>query len=139
MKKLMLLIAVSLIFQPIAANAERIVILDENNNIKQEIYTMPMNTQVVTSQQTVVSQPQTVSVQPQTVYVQPQTVYVQQPRQEVVVVRQTSRPRTYYYDSAATSLLAGFTGAVIGNAIFGGHHHGGHHHGGHHHGGHHHH
>ena len=138
MKKLMFLISLSLIFSPMVANAEKIIILDENNNIKQEIYTMPLNTQVVTSPQTVSVQPQTVSVQPQTVYVQPQTVYVQQPVQEVVVVRPTPRPRAYYYDSAATALFAGFTGAVIGNAIFRGHHHGGHHYHGGHHGGHHH-
>ena len=134
MKKLMLLLAIVSVFKPISAQAERIVILDENNNIKQEIYTMPMSTQIVNTNQLVSSQPQTVAVQPQTVYIQPQTVYVQQPPvQEVVVVRQTPRPRTYYYDSAATSLLAGFTGAVIGNAIF---HHSGHHHR-HHHSGHH--
>lgn len=118
MKKLLTLLAVSVFICSTAA-ADRIVVLDENNNIKQEIYTQPM------SQQTVTTQP--VSTQPQQVYVQPQQVVVTQPTQPVVVVRQRPMVRSYYYDSTATALVAGFTGAVIGNAIFH-HHRGGHYH-----------
>ena len=115
MKKFTFLIAFSLIFSPMLANAETIYVVDQNNIVRQQIYTQPMYTQ------------------PQTVYTQPQQVYVQQP----VVVRQQA-PRTYYYDSIATGMLVGLTGIAIGSAIFGHHHH---HHGGrpapHHHGGHH--
>lgn len=112
MKKLLSLVAVSMLFCN-AAHADRIIILDDNNNVRQEIYT-----QTGAPQQVVASQP---------TYVQPQQVYVQQPAQQVVVVRPRPIARSYYYDSAATALVAGFTGAVIGNAIFhGGHHH--HHH-----------
>ena len=101
-----------------AAYADRVIVLDNNNNVKQEIYT------------------------------QPQQVIVQQPvqTQEVVVVRPRPVVRSYYYDPVATTLFAGFTGALIGGVLrhHGGHHHGsvhhGVHHGGHHgvhHGGHH--
>jgi len=115
MKKILSLVAVSMLFCT-AAHADRIIILDDNNNVKQEIYTQPVAQPV--------AQP---VVTTQTTYVQPQQVYVQQPAQPVVVVRPRPVARSYYYDSTATSLLAGFTGAVIGNAIFhGGHHH--HHH-----------
>jgi len=110
MKKFIGLLIVSVFFCN-AAHADRVIILDENNNIKQEIYTQSMgNTQA-----------------PQPVYVQQpqvQQVYVQRPAPQVVVVRPRPIARSYYYDSAATALVAGFTGAVIGNAIFrGGHHH----------------
>ncbi|MBO6281061.1 MAG: hypothetical protein J6N49_00870 [Alphaproteobacteria bacterium] len=117
MKKLLSLVAVSALFCNVA-HADRIIILDDNNNVKQEIYTQSMAQPVA----------QPVAVAP-TTYVQPQPVYVQQPAQQVVVVRPRPVARSYYYDSAATSLLAGFTGAIIGNAIFhGGHHHHGHRH-----------
>ena len=117
MKKLFYIIAFSLIFAPIAAQAEQVVIIDDNGIVKQQIYTYPMNSQVVTTQ---------------SVYTQPQQVIVQQPvQQDVVVVRETPRHRNYYYDSAATALLAGFTGVVIGEAIFGHHHSKPSHHGGH--------
>ena len=112
MKKLICLIAVFSVCSNVAL-ADRVVVIDNNNVVKQELYTQPM-----------ASQPQVVYTQPQ------QVVYTQPAPQPVVVVRQTPRVRTYYYDAAATSLVAGFTGALIGHAIWGGHHH---HHGGHHH------
>lgn len=118
MKKFISLLIVSVLFCN-TAHADRVIILDEYNNVKQEIYTQPMS-----GTQQVVAQP---------TYIQPtpQQVVVQQPAQQVVVVRSRPVARSYYYDSAATALFAGFTGAVIGNAIFrGGHHH--HHHGHHH-------
>ena len=115
MKKILFLVAFSLIFSPMLANAETILVVDQNNIVRQQIYTQPMGQQVIVQQ-------------PQPVYVQPQQVVVQQPVQ-TVVVRQHA-PRTYYYDAAATAMFAGFTGAVIGHALFGHHHH---HHGGHHH------
>ena len=113
MKKILFLTAFSLIFSPMLANAETIVVIDSNNIVRQQIYTQPMGT-----------------VYTQQVYAQPQQVVVQQPPQTVVVRQQA--PRTYYYDSAATAMFAGLTGAVIGHALFGHHHHG-HHHGHHHH------
>ena len=122
MKKLVCLIAMFSVLSNVAL-ADRVVVIDNNNVVKQELYTQPM-----------ASQPQVVYTQPQqVVYTQPQqVVYTQPAPQPVVVVRQTPRVRTYYYDAAATSLVAGFTGALIGHAIWGGHHHH-HHHGGHHH------
>ena len=111
------------------AYADRIIILDENNNVKQEIYTEPSSAQRAATQ---------------TVYTaQPQQVIVQQPiqTQEVIIARPRPVVRSYYYDPVATTLFAGFTGAVIGRALFhhgGHHHHSSPHHGGHH-GGHHHH
>ena len=112
MKKLLFLTAFALVFSPMLANAETILVVDQNNVVRQQIYTQPMGQQIV------VQQP---------VYAQPQQVIVQQPPQTVVVRQQA--PRTYYYDSVATGMLAGFTGAVIGHALFGHHHHhGGHHH-----------
>ena len=116
MKKLMFLIAFSLVFSPMLANAETIIVVDQNNVVRQQLYTQPSSTQII---------------QPQPVYVQPQQVVVQQPPQ-TVVVRQTAAPRSYYYDPIATGLLVGFTGAVVGHALFGHHHHHGGHHGGHH-------
>ena len=113
MKKVFGLVALSMLCCNIA-HADRIIILDDNNNVKQEIYT-----QSGTQQPVVATQP---------TYVQPQQVYVQQPPQQVVVVRPRPVARSYYYDSSATALLAGFTGAVIGNAIFHGRHHHRHHH-----------
>ena len=111
MKKLMFVIAFSLIFSPMLANAETIIVVDQNNVVRQQLYTRPMTTQVI---------------QPQPVYVQPQQVVVQQPPQ-TVVVRQ-SAPRSYYYDPVATGMLVGITGIAIGHALFGHHHHHGHHH-----------
>ena len=113
MKKILFLAAFSLIFSPMLANAETILVVDQNNIVRQQLYTQPM--------------PQPIVVQPQPVYVQPQQVVVQQPAQTVVVRQQA--PRSYYYDPVATGMLVGFTGAVIGHALFGHHHHhGGHHH-----------
>ena len=87
------------------ACADRIIILDENNNFKQEIYTEPSSAQRAAAQ---------------TVYTQPQQVIVQQPiqTQEVIVARPRPVVRSYYYDPVATTLFAGFTGAVIGRALF---------------------
>ncbi len=102
-----------------SANAQTIMIMDSNGQMQQQIYAYPASSQTVVTSQPVAVQPQ------QVVAVRPY-----QP-QEVVVVRQTPQPRSYYYDSAATSFFAGLTGAVIGGAIFHGHHH--HHHGRHHH------
>ncbi|MCQ2735068.1 MAG: hypothetical protein MJ212_03870 [Alphaproteobacteria bacterium] len=117
MKKFISLLIVSVLFCN-TAHADRVIILDENNNVKQEIYTQPM------------SGTQQAYIQPT-----PQQVIVQQPAQEVVVVRPRPIARSYSYDSTETALFAGFTGAVIGNAIFRGghHHHHGHFHGGPHH------
>lgn len=111
MKKLLFLMTFALVFSPMLANAETILVVDQNNIVRQQIYTQPM------VQPVVVQQP---------VYAQPQQVVVQQPPQTVIVRQQA--PRTYYYDSAATAMFAGFTGAVIGHALFGHHHHGHHHH-----------
>ena len=94
------------------AKADTIIIMDDNNNIKQQIYTP----------QPVVSQPVYVTSAP----LPPQQVIVTRPVPPVVVVRETPIPRNYYYDSAATNFLAGFTGAVVGSAVFRPHHH--HHH-----------
>lgn len=104
------------------AKADTIIVMDDNNNIKQQIYTLPNTATVQTTGTT-----QTV-VQTQPIYVNsaplpPQQVIVTRPASPVVVVRETPAPRSYYYDSVATSALAGFTGALIGNAIFGHPHH----------------
>lgn len=108
------------------AKADTIIIMDDNNNIKQQIYTPQQTISVQTAQtattQPVVSQPVYVTSAP----LPPQQVIVTRPVPPVVVVRETPIPRNYYYDSAATSFLAGFTGAVVGNAVFRPHHH--HHH-----------
>ncbi len=99
------------------AKADTIIIMDDNNNVKQQIYTLP-NTTVQTT-----ATPQPV-VQTQPVYVTsaplpPQQVIVTRPVPPVVVVRETPLPRNYYYDSTATAAFAGFTGALIGGYIYG--------------------
>lgn len=109
MKKFMFILSFVLVFAPMLANAETIIVVDNDNIVRQQIYTQPMS--------------------PQVVYAQPQQVIVQQPP---VVVRERAT-RNYYYDPVATGLLVGFTGAVVGHALFGHHHHHGGHHGGHHH------
>lgn len=106
------------------AKADTIIVMDDNNNIKQQIYTLP-NSAVQTAPAA------TVAVQAQPVYVTgaplpPQQVIVTRQVPPVVVVRETPAPRNYYYDSVATSAVAGFTGALVGSVIFGGGHH--HHH-----------
>lgn len=113
MKKFLFLMSFALIFSPMIARADTVLVVDQNNIVRQQIYTQPMGQPVV------VQQP---------VYVQPQQVYVQQPPQTVVVRQQA--PRTYHYDPIATGMLAGFTGVAIGHALFGHHHrhHGGHRH-----------
>lgn len=136
MKKLVYLLSLSLIFAPLAANADTVVIVDGNNVVRQQIYTQPMGEQVVYTQTSGYATPQQ-----QTQYYYPQQqVVAQQPVQPVVVVRETATPRSYYYDSTATALLAGITGITIGSVLFGHHHHhhGGHPSGHHHSGGHHH-
>ena len=92
MKKLVYLIAFSLIFSPLAAYADTVVVVDGNNVVRQQIYTQPMGPQLVT-QTTGYYYPQESSG-----YYYPQQVVVQQPAQQYVVVRETSRPRAYYYD-----------------------------------------
>lgn len=108
------------------ARADTIIIMDDNNNVKQQIYTLP-NTTVQTT-----AAPQPV-VQTQPLYVTsaplpPQQVIVTRPVPPVVVVRETPLPRNYYYDSTATAAIAGFTGALLGGYVYGraDHHH--HHH-----------
>lgn len=116
MKKIICLIAVLSVFSGSMAQAETIVVVDNNNVVTQRIYT---------------SQPQVVVTQPP--YVQ-QTQVVTQP----VVVRETEYVRNYHYDPVATAAAVGITGIVVGGLLFGHHHH--RHHGGHyvaHHGGHH--
>ena len=112
MKKSILLTAISILICSEAC-AETILVIDDNNVIKQQIYTGPAVQQPV--QQTVY-----VSGQP----LPPQQVIVtqQQTPAQVIVVRETPTPRNYYYDPVRTSVLAGFGGAVIGSALF--HHHG---------------
>ena len=118
MKKFFSILILATMFVSTANAQQTIMILDANGQMKQQIYAYPASTQVVTTSQSA-------SVAPQPVAVQPQQVVAVQPYQpqEVVVVRQTVRPRNYYYDSAATTFFAGLTGAVIGNAIFHPHHH----------------
>lgn len=111
------------------AKADTIIVMDDNNNVKQQIYTLPNS--VVKTVQTVQTVP--VAVQTPPVYVTgaplpPQQVIVTRPVPPVVVVRETPAPRNYYYDSVATSAVAGFTGALVGSVIFGGGHHHHHHH-----------
>lgn len=106
MRKALFLILLTMLCARIAA-ADTIIIMDDNNNIKQQIYTLP-NTAVQTTPAV-----QTV-VQPQPIYVTgaplpPQQVIVTRPVPPVVVVRETPAPRNYYYDSAATAAVAGFT------------------------------
>lgn len=119
MKKIVCLIAMLSVFAGGMAQAETIVVVDNNNVVTQRIYT---------------SQPQVVVTQPP--YVQ-QTQVVTQP----VVVRETEYVRNYHYDPVATAAAVGITGIAIGGLLFGRHHHrnhGGHyvvHHGGRHQGG----
>lgn len=121
-----LFLAVMAVLTVQTAKADTIIVMDDNNNIKQQIYTLP-NSAVQTVQTAPAA---TVAVQAQPVYVTgaplpPQQVIVTRPVPPVVVVRETPAPRNYYYDSVATSAVAGFTGALVGSVIFGG---GGHHH-----------
>ena len=98
------------------AQADTIIIMDDNNNIKQQIYTLP-NTTVQTA-----AAPLPV-VQTQPIYVTaaplpPQQVIVTRPVPPVVVVRETLLPRNYYYDSTATMAIAGFTGTMLGGYVY---------------------
>ena len=97
--------------------ADTIIIMDDNNNVKQQIYTLP-NTTVQTA-----AAPQPV-VQTQPVYVTsvplpPQEGIVTRPVPAVVVVRETPLPRNYYYDSTTTAAFAGVAGALSGGDIYG--------------------
>ncbi len=116
MKKIVCLIAMFSIFSSTFAQAETIVVVNDNNVVTQRIVT---------------SQPQVIVQQ------LPQTQVITQP----VVVRETEVVRNYHYDPVATAAAVGITGLAIGSLIFGKHHHkhhgGGHHGGGHHGGGHH--
>lgn len=126
MKKVLLFTAL-LMFCVKSVKADTIIIMDDNNVVKQQVYTLP-NTTVQTVQTT--STPAVVQTQP--IYVTgaplpPQQVVVTRPVPPVVVVRETQAPRNYYYDSTATAALAGFTGALVGSVVSGrGRHH--HHH-----------
>lgn len=118
MKKLLslsLVLAVAVIHN---VCADTVIIVDDNNVVKQQIYTPSATSTAVTQQQVVVSQPSVVVTQPQVVVPQPQ---------EVVVVRPAAYPQPdYYYTPVATAAVAGFTGALLGNILFAPHH--GHHH-----------
>lgn len=121
MKKIAFIMAFVMLFSSVA-QAETILVVDDNNVVTQKI---------VTNQ---------ISSQPQVVYTQPQQVVVSQPQvvytQPQVVVRQTPVVRSYYYDPVATAAVAGITGIALGGILFHGGHHGRHHGGRHHHGGH---
>ena len=128
MKKVLFLSVLTMLFMKNVC-ADTIIIMDDNNAVKQQIYTLPHT--AVQTVQTVTTAPTIVQAQP--IYVTgaplpPQQVVVTRPVQPVVVVRETSVPRNYYYDSSATAALAGFTGALIGGVVSsrGGRHH--HHH-----------
>ena len=58
MKKLLFLTTFALIFSPMMANAETILVVDQNNIVRQQIYTQPMGQQVVVQPQQIVVQPQ---------------------------------------------------------------------------------
>ena len=107
MKKIICIIAMLSTFSAGIAQAETIVVVNDNNVVTQRIIT---------------SQPQVVVTQP--AYV-PQTQVVTQP----VIVRETEYVRNYHYDPIATAAAVGITGIAIGGLLFGHHHH---HHGGHH-------
>ena len=81
MKKLVYLIAFSLIFSPFAAYADTVVVVDGNNVVRQQIYTQPMGSQVVTQTSSYYYPEQSSGY-----YYPQQQVVVQQPVQQYVVV-----------------------------------------------------
>lgn len=96
------------------ANAESIVVIDQNGNVIRQMFTSPATYS--------------------------DTVVTTAPMQTVSVVRESPViQNSYYYDRSATNaaLAAGVTTAVVGGLLYygfnGGHHHHHHHHGGHHH------
>ncbi len=111
MYKIFLLSVCALAFSN-TAKADTILVLDDNNNVKQQIYTAPNTYQVSNQTTTVVPQ------NTQQIVVTGQTL-----PPPVVVVRQTPMPRNYHYDHLATTALVGFSGAIVGNALFNKHHH----------------
>lgn len=116
MKKIICLIAMLSVFSAGVAQAETIVVVNDNNVVTQRIYT---------------SQPQVVVTQ--STLPQSQVVVT-----EPVVVRETEVVRNYHYDPIATAAAVGITGIAIGGLLFGHHHHHGgskHHAGRPHHGG----
>lgn len=114
MHKILFLSLLTLVFAQ-NANADTIIVIDDNNVVKQQIYTLPNSTvQTIQTVPTVQTQPIYVSSAP----LPPQQVIVTPPVQPVVVVRETPAPRNYYYDSTATAAVAGFTGALVGGLIY---------------------
>ena len=114
MHKILFLSFLTLVFAQ-NANADTIIVIDDNNVVKQQIYTLPNSTvQTIQTVPTVQTQPIYVSSAP----LPPQQVIVTPPVQPVVVVRETPAPRNYYYDSTATAAVAGFTGALVGGLIY---------------------
>ena len=114
MRKILFLSLLALVFAQ-NANADTIIVIDDNNVVKQQIYTLPNSTvQTIQTAPAVQTQPIYVSSAP----LPPQQVIVTPPVQPVVVVRETLAPRNYYYDSTATAAVAGFTGALVGGLIY---------------------
>lgn len=114
MHKILFLTLLTLVFAK-NANADTIIVMDDNNVVKQQIYTLPNSTvQTIQTVPTIQTQPIYVSSAP----LPPQQVIVTPPVQPVVVVRETPAPRNYYYDSTATAAVAGFTGALVGGLIY---------------------
>ena len=114
MHKILFLTLLTLVFAQ-NANADTIIVMDDNNVVKQQIYTLPNSTvQTIQTVPAVQTQPIYVSSAP----LPPQQVIVTPPVQPVVVVRETPAPRNYYYDSTATAAVAGFTGALVGGLIY---------------------
>lgn len=114
MHKILFLTLLTLVFAQ-NANADTIIVMDDNNVVKQQIYTLPNSTvQTIQTVPAVQTQPIYVSSAP----LPPQQVIVTPPVQPVVIVRETPAPRNYYYDSTATAAVAGFTGALVGGLIY---------------------
>ena len=114
MHKILFLTLLTLVFAQ-NANADTIIVMDDNNVVKQQIYTLPNSTvQTIQTVPAVQTQPIYVSSAP----LPPQQVIVTPPVQPIVIVRETPAPRNYYYDSTATAAVAGFTGALVGGLIY---------------------
>lgn len=114
MRKILFLTLLTLVFAQ-NTNADTIIVMDDNNVVKQQIYTLPNSTvQTIQTVPAAQTQPIYVSSAP----LPPQQVIVTPPVQPVVVVRETPAPRNYYYDSTETAAVAGFTGALVGGLIY---------------------